>query len=173
MDTNLKITIIAAVADNGVIGNQDDLPWKKLREDMRWFKRQTEGKLVVAGRRTHESILNRLGKPLPDRRTIVLTSDENYVARDCAVAPDWGYVKRMVREANQELFVIGGAKVYAQAILDATHLMLTRVHASPIGDTLFPRYDQRQWKRTYSQDWPADAWNEHALTFELWERKAS
>jgi dihydrofolate reductase len=135
----MAVTMIAAVARNGVIGAGDRLPWR-LPADLAYFKRQTLGKTVVMGARTFRS----LGRPLPGRHNVVLS-------RRMAEAPEGCDLVRSVEEALQrygdrELMVIGGAEVYRQFLPHADRLLLTEIDAEAEGDVFFPPYDRSEWK---------------------------
>ena len=132
-----EIALIAAVADNGVIGQGNALPWR-LPADLAHFKRLTLDKPILMGRRTWES----LPGLLPRRRHIVLTRDPHYRAAGCTLVDS---VEAAITAAGDapELMVVGGADLYAQALPLAARLYLTRVHAEPPGDTRFPDWDPR------------------------------
>ena len=160
-----NLTLIAAVADNGVIGRDGDLPWR-LPEDLKRFRRLTTGNTVLMGRKTWVS----LGRPLPDRANWVLTRDAAFTApegvrvfRDLAAA--------LAAPPQGELLVIGGAELYRQALPQAGRLELTRVHATVPGDTFFPEIDAAQWRETAHEDRPADERHAHAYSFVTLERR--
>jgi dihydrofolate reductase len=138
-----SVVLVAARATNGVIGLDGDIPWR-IPADFAHFKRVTIGHPLVLGRTTFEGI----GRPLPDRQSIVVTRD-----------PDWSYegvlVARSVEEAiatasglDDLVMVGGGAQVYRDAMEHATHQILTEVHASPAGDTHYPAFDEADWAET-------------------------
>jgi len=162
----MSLTLIAAVSENGVIGRDGDLPWR-LRDDMRWFMRRTRGATVIMGRRTYES----MNAPLPDRRNIVLTRDENWSADGVEVARSIEQALALT-EADDETFIIGGSAVYAAALPHATRIDITRVRARVEGDTRFPDVDWSRWTITSAEDHPADADNDHPFTIEVWQRSA-
>lgn len=135
----MTVTMIAAVARNGVIGAGDRLPWR-LPADMAYFKRQTLGKTVVMGAGTYRS----LGRPLPGRHNVVLS-------RRMTEAPEGCDLVRSVEEAlrrygDRELMVIGGAEVYRQFMPHADRLLLTEIDADAEGDVFFPPFDRSEWK---------------------------
>ncbi len=168
MDAGVKVSIIAAVAENGVIGRSGDLPWR-LKSDLQRFKRLTHGKTVIVGRKTHESILRRLGHPLEGRRTIVVTRDRSY-ASECEVVHS--FTEALERAKNDgEVFVIGGAELYRAALPLASRLYLTTVEARPEGDTHFPPCDMEEWPVSDRVHVPADDGNDHASTFCTRERR--
>jgi dihydrofolate reductase len=151
------LAIVAAVARNGVIGRGNALPWR-LPDDLKRFKALTVGHVVVMGRRTWES----LGRPLPDRRNVVLS-------RDPAFAAPGAEVFRGLDEAlshfskGWKIFVIGGAAVYAAALPRVASMFLTEIEADVEGDVLFPRWDRAAWRVVSDEPHPADA--QHAFAF--------
>jgi dihydrofolate reductase len=139
------IVLIAAVADNGVIGRGNALPWR-LKSDMRHFRDVTMGKPVVMGRRTFASI----GRPLKGRTTIIITRDHSFAAPGAVAAPSLDAALTAARgdasrRGTDTIVVAGGAEVYAQALPLATQLIITRVHLRVDGDALFPEIDPRLW----------------------------
>jgi len=149
------ISFVVARADNGVIGRDNALPWH-LPADLRHFKRLTVGKPVVMGRRTFESI----GKPLPGRHNIVLTRDPAWRADGVTVVTNLAEAIAAAgldpRTRAEEVMIIGGAAVYADALPVATRIHLTEIHAAPEGDTLLPAFDPSRWRETAREDHPAD-----------------
>lgn len=131
-----KLAVIAAIARNGVIGRDGDLPWR-LPEDLRHFKRTTRGHAVIMGRKTWESI----GRPLPGRTNIVVTRQAAYEAPGCSVVHSLEEGLELAWQTDEEPFVIGGAGLYAAALPLATRLELTEVHEEVQGDTFFPPID--------------------------------
>jgi len=160
----LTVSIIAALADNGVIGRGGALPWH-LPDDLRRFKSLTMGHPILMGRRTFESI----GRPLPGRRNLVLTRGARTFPD--GVEPVASLEMAMARcAAAPELCVIGGAEVYAQALPLATRLELTRVHVDIRGDVRFPEFDAARWRELERIEHPADARHEWPMTFLTLER---
>jgi len=153
------LSLIVAVADNGVIGDGNRLPWR-LPEDMRWFRRQTTGKPVLMGRKTYESI----GRPLPDRTNIVVSRDPDFHAEGCIVTADLEAALAAAGEA-EEVMVMGGAAIYEQLLPRAERLYLTEVHAHPEGDAFFPPLDPDDWQEQERTDHPADKDHPHAYSF--------
>lgn len=137
------ITLIVAVADSGVIGRDNGLPWH-LPEDLKRFKRLTMGKPMVMGRRTFESI----GKPLPGRTTVVITRDRDWRAEGVDVAHSLDEALRVAASYDGDTVIGGGAQVYAAAMPVLTHQVLTEVHLSPEGDTFYPEFDPAEWRET-------------------------
>lgn len=161
----MTVSIIAAVADNAVIGRAGDLPWR-LRRDLRRFRQLTMGHTVVAGRKTQEAIVRRLGGALPGRRTIVLSRDLGYAASDCEVAHSWDEAIALTGP-GAEVFVIGGSEIYALGLPHADRMFLTRVHAEIPGDAFFPPFDPQAWRVESREAYPADPDNEYPHTFEV------
>lgn len=163
----MTLSIIVAVAENGVIGRGNELPWR-LSDDLRRFKRLTMGHAVIMGRKTWESI----ARPLPGRRMIVVTRQPDYVAAGVELAPNLPAACGLASaRAEEEAFIIGGAEIYRQALPLADRLYLTRIHATVEGDKFFPDYDANEWRLVSAEHAPADDKNEHATTFEIYERK--
>lgn len=156
-----QITLVVAVATNGVIGRDGALPWH-LSTDLRRFKAATLGKPIVMGRKTFESI----GRALPGRHNIVLTRKADWQASDPAVSVvgDWPAVLSAAGAAP-EIMVIGGAEIYALALPFATRILLTEVQGEVAGDTTFPPLDRQLWRELSSEEAPADAHNSHAMRF--------
>lgn len=142
----MEVVIIAAVADNGVIGADGEIPWY-LPEDLRRFKRLTTGNPVLMGRRTYESILADLGEPLPDRTSIVLTSQDLDTPPGVRTARSLEEALELARAIGDDVvFVAGGASVYEQLLPRADRLELTEVHDAYEGDTRFPEWDPSEWR---------------------------
>jgi dihydrofolate reductase len=140
-----EIVLVAAVAENGVIGQGGQLPWR-LKSEMAHFRAATIGKPVVMGRKTYASI----GKPLKDRSNIVVTRDRHFTAPGVLVAPSVEAALAVargdaLRRGVDEIAVIGGAEIYAQCMAQADRLLITQVHLRPTGDTKFPIIDPATW----------------------------
>jgi len=141
----MKIAIIAAVADNRVIGADGRIPWH-ISADLKRFKQLTLGHTVIMGRKTYSSI----GNPLPGRQNIVLTRNPNFAAPGAVtVCRDLDTALRLA--TGNTVFIIGGADLYRQSVKLADTLHLTRVHQSPTGDTLFPPLDLTGWTETFRE----------------------
>jgi dihydrofolate reductase len=147
------------MADNGVIGRDNGLPWR-LPDDLKRFKSITIGHTVLMGRRTYESI----GRPLRERRNLVLTRDPNWSAPDCVTvhAPDDALAA--VDESGR-LFVIGGAQVYLACWPFVHRIELTEVHAEPEGDTRLRGFNRAEWIETFREEHAADARHSAAFSF--------
>lgn len=147
------ITIIAAVAANNVIGKHGDLPWY-LPEDLKRFKELTNGHPVIMGRKTYESIIARIGKPLPGRTHFVLTRNpEEYQVQSefqeqVKLFSSFDKAVEAAQAEDPEVFIIGGEKVFADALPKADRLELTEVHKDYEGDAYFPEFDRSKWHKT-------------------------
>lgn len=159
----MRLSLIVAVARNGVIGRDNELPWR-LSADLRHFKRLTTGHPIVMGRRTWESI----GRPLPGRRNVVLSRDPAFAAEGVEVFRGLEQALEALQGA-EEVFVIGGAAIYAMALPRADRVYLTRVEAEVEGDTRFPDLDPAHWRRVAREEHRADERNELPYSFEIWE----
>jgi dihydrofolate reductase len=160
----MTLSVIAAVARNGVIGRDNDLPWR-LPADLRRFKRLTMGHSVIMGRRTFESI----GRPLPGRRFVVLSRRADFRPEGVAVAASLDAALGACA-GEDEVFVIGGARLFAEALPRADRLYLTRVDAEPAGDVVFPALDPAAWRLREEEAYLGDAEHAHAMVFQVYER---
>lgn len=159
--------MIAAVAENRVIGNKNTIPWH-LPEDFKYFKEATLGKTVVMGLNTFNSIG---GKPLPGRKHVILNKDQNYIPlENCVVAHSVEEAIELTKNES-EVMICGGASVYSQFLPLAQRLYLTYVHATPEGDTYFPEFDRSEWKEVKRIDNKADSKNKYDYSFVVLERK--
>lgn len=158
------VSIIAAMADNRVIGIDNRLPWN-LPADMKWFRRQTLGKPVLMGRKTFDSI----GRPLTQRRNIVVSRAAGLEIEGCEVVPSIEAALELCA-AEAEVMIIGGASFYQQMLPRADRLYLTLVHAEIEGDAWFPEIDFSQWREMERNDQTADQANAFACSFVILER---
>lgn len=142
----MRLSLIVAAADNGVIGHEGQLPWH-LPPDLKHFKALTLGKPVIMGRKTFESI----GKALPGRQNIVLSRDPGYGAPGVRVVRDLESALWAAADV-EEIMVIGGAVIFAQALPMADRIYWTEVHADVAGDTVFPPFDRDDWQETARED---------------------
>jgi dihydrofolate reductase len=163
----MKLTIIAAVANNNVIGMNNQLIWH-IPADLKRFKALTMGKTLIMGRKTFESI----GKPLPGRSTIIITRNSDYMAEGCRVASSLKDALCMVKEEG-EVFVAGGGEIYRQVInLHFTRkLLLTRVYANFEGDSFFPELNTEKWELVDREDNPIDDNNKYPFAFLTYKRR--
>ena len=141
-----RLSIIAAVAANGVIGNANALPWH-LPEDLKRFKALTLGHPVIMGRKTHESI----GRPLPGRRNIIVTRNQDYRTLGCETANSLQDAIAACGTNDEEVFVIGGAQIYRDSMRLAQRIYLTEINRNFVGNVLFPAYEQSRWRETFRQ----------------------
>jgi dihydrofolate reductase len=158
--TAKRVVMVAAVAENGVIGRGGDIPWH-LPEDLRHFRETTRDNTVVMGRATYEAI----GHPLPYRTNVVVTRDPAWHADGVFVAPGIEEALRLAGDFDGDVMVIGGGHVYAAAMPAATHQVLTEVHQAPEGDTFYPEWDRSQWRETAREQ-------RDGFDFVWWERVA-
>jgi dihydrofolate reductase len=161
----MKLAIIVAMDKQGLIGRDNDLPWK-LSADLQYFRKVTMGKPLIMGRNTHESI----GRPLPGRKNIVVTSNKEYQAEGCEVVASLEHAF-IACDDVEEVMVMGGASLYKQLLSQADKLYLTHVNAELEGDTWFPEWDKNQWKETSREDHLADEKNQYPYSFVVYERK--
>jgi dihydrofolate reductase len=167
-----KITLVVAVAENGMIGNGNDLPWR-LPGDLKQFKARTVGKPVVMGRKTYES----LGQALPNRPNIVLSRDPLYRAKDAKVVTTLDAALALANEeakqlSAEEISVIGGAALFSEIMPLAERMYYTEVHASPAGDTRFPSFDRSEWRETARKGPLQGAKDQYSYSFVTLERKS-
>ena len=138
-----RLSIIAAVAANGVIGNANALPWH-LPEDLKRFRALTLGHPVIMGRKTHESI----GRPLPGRRNIIVTRNQDYRTLGCETANSLQDAIAACGTNDEEVFVIGGAQIYRDSMRLAQRIYLTEIRRNYEGDAEFPSIDCTEWRET-------------------------
>jgi dihydrofolate reductase len=165
-----SVVLVAAVGENGVIGRDGALPWR-LKSDLQHFKRLTIGKPVIMGRKTFESI----GKALKDRTNIVLTRDFGLVAQGAVLATsiDAAFafaVSDADKRGVKEIMVIGGSDIFETAMRVADRLEITRVHASPQGDSFFPEIDPQAWRVVKSERRGRGPQDEVDFTIQTYER---
>jgi dihydrofolate reductase len=161
----LTLTIVAALADNGVIGRDGALPWH-LPDDLRRFKLLTMGRPILMGRRTFDSI----GRPLPGRRNLVLTSNPQSLPQGVIGVANLALALEQCA-LDPELCVIGGAGVYRQTLPRADRLELTLVHATVEGDVAFPDFQAENWREVARIEHAADVRHVYAMTFVTLERR--
>ncbi len=165
----MSIAIIAAVGARGEIGYNNTLPWE-IKEDLQYFKQVTNNQFVVMGRKTYESIIHKLGKPLPNRTNIVLSKtmeQPNYP--NVFVVRDKEYIINNMDKANTDLFVIGGTQVFQEFTDIADKLYITQIYSRFVADSFFPDINYSEWKITSQRDGKEE--NEHKYKFLVYERK--
>jgi dihydrofolate reductase len=166
----MDVILVAAIAENGVIGRNNTLPWR-LKSDMAHFRALTMGKPVIMGRKTYLSI----GKPLQGRTTIVVSRDAMFAARGIVVARSLEAALAAARgdalRRNVDAMVIaGGADIYVQAMPLATHLAITHVHTRADGDACFPAIDPKLWHESDRSEHERGAEDEAAFAFVNYRR---
>ncbi len=168
----MQILLVVAVAENGVIGKDNALPWR-IRSDLKFFRSITLNKPVVMGRKTYASI----GKPLPGRTNIVVTRQQDFAEPGVLVAP--GIAQALsaakgdaLRRGTNEIAVIGGTEIFAQTLPIADRIALTRVHASPAGDTYFPPIDAADWRETGRTPHERGPGDDYGFTIVQYQRQA-
>lgn len=161
-----RIALIAAVAQNGVIGREGAMPWR-LSSDLRRFRSLTMGKPVIMGRKTYDSI----GKPLAGRTNIVITRQSDFPAEGIFVVPDLDAALRLAATGDpDEIMVIGGGEIYAEAIGRADRLYITHVVAAPTGETRFPHIDSGVWRGSAPEPLPTGEKDDAATAFVIYDR---
>lgn len=160
-----KISLIVAVAQNGIIGTGGTMPWH-ITEDFAHFKAVTLGHSVIMGRKTYESI----GRPLPRRRNIVITRNADLRIEGCEMAPSLEAAIEMCA-GEEEAFVIGGGEIYRQAMPLAHKLYITHVGVSVEGDTRFPEIAPAEWQEVWREEWSRGKEFEHPFAFVNYERR--
>jgi dihydrofolate reductase len=159
------ITIIAAIADNNALGKDNQLIWH-LPADLKRFKQVTLNHHIIMGRKTFES----LGKPLPNRTSIIITRNKNYKVAGCIVVNSLEEALKAA-EKDENPYILGGAEIYKQAIEIADKLDITFVHHNFEADAFFPKIDTTIWKETSRQDFKADDKNKYDYSFVSFEKK--
>jgi dihydrofolate reductase len=167
----IPLVLVAAVAENGVIGRAGGLPWR-LRTDLKRFRALTAGHPVVVGRRTYLSF----GKPLKGRTNIVVTRDPDFAAAGVVVAPSLEAALEVaegdaLRRGAAAIVVGGGAGIYSSTIGMAARLEITRVYVRPEGDTVFPEIDPAQWREAAREDFAAGPEDDAPFTTLTYERR--
>lgn len=162
---NVPVSLVAAIARNRVIGQNNAMPWR-LSSDLKRFKDLTWGKPLIMGRRSHAAI----GRPLPGRETIVMTRDRSFQEEGVHVAHDLSDALDLAQALAEEMGAdevvsVGGGEIYALTLPVTTRMHLTEVDAEPDGDVLFPDYDPSQWRETFREEHPASSRDDHAFTF--------
>jgi dihydrofolate reductase len=166
----MLISLIVAVAENGVIGRNGTLPWR-LSSDLKTFRRLTMGKPIVMGRKTFQS----LGKPLDGRDNIVLSSDPFFEPQGASVVDSLGAALTLARvlaatRGADEIMIIGGADIFRAALPAADRIYWTEVKAAPAGDVLFPVFDLNEWTEVSREDLPRGPRDDHGAVLKVLER---
>lgn len=166
----MKICLIAALAQNRVVGINNQLPWH-LPEDLKYFRRTTTGKTVIMGRKTYESI----GRPLPNRSNIVVSANPECKIEHVQVVNSLQAALQLAENISlingvDEIMVIGGATLYAAALPMADRLYLTHVHADVEGDAYFPEVDFSAWREVAREDFAASENNPYPYSFVVYDK---
>ncbi|MDR6196247.1 dihydrofolate reductase [Siphonobacter sp. SORGH_AS_0500] len=156
------VHLVVAVAENGAIGKDNQLIWH-LPDDLKQFKKITSGHTIVMGRKTYESI----GKPLPNRTNVIITRNPAYQVEGCLVVTSL----QEAMEKDTDIYVIGGAEIYAQALPATDVIHLTEVHMAVDGDAFFPKLDAGEWVEVSRESHSAD--EKHAYSFDFVELRRS
>ena len=159
------ISIIVAVAENDVIGKDNDLIWH-LPRDMKHFKETTTGHFIIMGRKTFES--NR--RPLPNRTNVIITRDKDFNAEGCVVVHSLEDALKVAKD-DPEAFIIGGGVIYKMALPIVDRIYLTKIHHTFEGDTFFPKLDMNEWEEISCQDFEPDEKNKYPFSIIILDRK--
>lgn len=161
----MRVSLIVAIADNGVIGRDGGLPWR-LSSDLKRFKQITMGHHIVMGRKTYESI----GRLLPGRETVIVTRQADFHVAGAGIAHSLAEATDLASR-DDEIFIIGGSQLYESALPTADRLYLTRVHAQVDGDVRFPELDLTDWILVEERAVAADERNEFDSSFKIYDRR--
>jgi len=161
----MKLSIIVAASRNNVIGKDNQLIWR-LSADLKRFKALTTGHTIIMGRKTFDSI----GKPLPNRTSVIITRQEDYKMEGCIVVHSLEEALQTVKK-DEKVFIIGGGTIYKEAIDKADELFLTLVHAEFEGDTYFPEIKNETWESVARKDCLPDEKNEYPYSFIDYKRR--
>ena len=164
--TDPIICLISAMSENRVIGKDNSIPWK-MPVDMKFFRQKTTGNSLIIGRKTYESFG---GKPLPNRRNIVITRDYNYDGNGAEVVHDIHEALELVKNDREEVFIGGGEQVYRSALAFVDRIYLTTIHADIEGDVFFPEFPEHGWIKTREMFVKADDKNQFDCTFRSFDR---
>ena len=160
------LSLIVAASEHNVIGKDNKLPWH-LPDDLKRFKALTRGHAVIMGRKTFDSI----GHALPERTNIVVSRQLEVAPAGCELANSLTDALRIAKPTSEEVFVIGGGDIYAQAIDLADRIYLTRVHTTIDGDVFFPEIDPKEWMETERTEHPVDEKHQYSCSFITFERR--
>jgi len=159
------ISFVVAMSKNRVIGENNTIPWS-MPADLKHMRKLIDGKPLIMGRKTHESI----GRALPNRKNIIITRDEEYKSEGCIVVHTVEEALKAAEEA-EEVIIFGGAEIYKMFLPKADKMYLTFIDAELEGDTFFPEYNTEEWKETDYEEHERDADNKYNYTFLTLERK--
>lgn len=160
------LSIAVAVGENYAIGKNNQLLWH-MPADLKFFKQTTSGHTVIMGRKTFDSV----GRPLPNRRNIVITRDATLKIDGVEVVNSLDEALSISKDEEKDVFIVGGAEIYRQALPKTNTLFLTTIHHNFEADTFFPEIDKSEWRLISSEPHKADEKNKYDYTFEVFERK--
>ncbi|QPH39384.1 dihydrofolate reductase [Pedobacter endophyticus] len=161
-----QLNIAVAVADNFAIGRNNQLLWH-MPADLKFFKQTTSGHTVIMGRKTFDSV----GKPLPNRRNIVVTRDASLKIDGAEVVNSLDEAIKLSEDSDGPIFIIGGAEIYRQALPKTDTIYLTTIHHTFDADAFFPEIDRNEWEVISSESHQADEKNKYDYTFKVLKRK--
>ncbi len=166
----MEIAMIAAVAENGVIGKDNGLVWR-LPDDMKYFMNTTKGYFIILGRKNYESLPPKF-RPLPNRTNVVITRQPTFKLENAFVVHSLEEAVALCKKNKQEkIFIIGGGQIYDQALPQTDILYLTEIHHSFDGDTFFPNFDKTQWEEVSREHHPVDDRHKYSFDFVVYKRK--
>jgi len=165
----LNISLLVSITENNVIGKENKLLFH-LPKDLRHFKNTTWGTVIIMGRKTFDSI----GKPLPGRTNIVITSNSTWQATGIVIASGLEDALQKAAATNcKEIFIVGGGEIYRQSMDLADTIYLTRVHAELEGDTFFPVIEETNWQLVDNEDFAVDEKHAYSFSIQVWKRKTA
>lgn len=159
------LSVIVAIDENNLMGSNNDLPWH-LPNDLKRFKQITTGHTIIMGRKTYESI----GRPLPNRKNIIITRNKNFNAEGCIVIHSWEEIRQYIEEED-EVFLIGGADLIKQKLHQVDRIYLTVIHETFNGDIYFPKLNLDEWELVEEEQGVIDEKNVYPHTFYVYNRK--
>ena len=163
----MKISMIAAMGQNRVIGKDNDIPWH-LPDDFQYFKKTTEGHYVLMGRKNYESLPPKF-KPLPNRPNVVITRNESYDAPGTEVVNSLEGAIEIARKNNEEeVFIIGGGEIYKLGLAYADTIYLTEINGEFEGQTIFPEFDKSEWKEISREHHSTDERHKYSFDFVIY-----
>ena len=162
----MKVSLIAAIAENGVIGKDNQLIWQ-ISEDLKFFKRTTSGHHIIMGRKNYESI----GRPLPNRTNVIITRNRNYVQEGCEIVYSLDEALLLAKNnGDNEVMIIGGGEIYKQSLEKVDKMYITRVHETFEGDTYFPQVEWSNWQLVSEDLHEKDENCKHDFTICIYEK---
>jgi len=166
----MEIAMIAAVAQNGAIGKNNDLVWS-LPDDMKYFMNTTKDHFIVMGRKNYESLPPKF-RPLPNRTNVVITRQPTFKLDNAFVVHSLEEALAFCKKEKQKkIFIIGGGQIYEQTLPHTDTLYITEIHQSFDGDTFFPNYNKDEWQEVSREHHPIDERHSHSFDFVVYKRK--